>query len=46
MNRCGVFRADRVVVHKGRREMLLLHRDSVLRTYRIALGREPLGHKI
>jgi len=46
MNRCGVFRADRVVVHKGRREMLLLYRESVLRTYRIALGREPLGHKI
>ena len=44
--RCGVLRADRVVVHKSRREMLLLHRDSVLRTYRIALGREPRGHKL
>ena len=43
MSRCGVLRADRVVVYKSRREMLLLHRDSVLRTYRIALGRDAAG---
>ena len=36
---------DRVVVHKGRREMLLLSGESVVRCYRIALGREPAGHK-
>jgi len=45
MSRCGVFRVNRVVVNKGRREMLLLSGESVVRTYRIALGRDPLGHK-
>lgn len=43
--RCGVVRADRIIVSKSRREMLLLHRDSVLRSYRVTLGREPTGHK-
>ena len=43
--RCGVLCADRIVVHKARREMLLLRGNSVLRSYRIALGREPVGHK-
>ena len=43
--RCGVLRADRIVVRKGRREMLLLRGESVLRQYRVALGRNPVGHK-
>jgi murein L,D-transpeptidase YafK len=43
--RCGVLRADRVIVNKARREMLLLYGESVLRSYRVALGREPVGHK-
>ncbi|HEV2447272.1 MAG TPA: L,D-transpeptidase family protein [Candidatus Sulfopaludibacter sp.] len=43
--RCGVFRVTRVVVNKGRREMLLLAGDSVVRRYRIGLGREPVGDK-
>jgi murein L,D-transpeptidase YafK len=43
--RCGVLRADRIVVNKSRREMLLLRGQSILRSYRIALGREPVGHK-
>ena len=42
---CGVYRVDRVVVNKARREMLLLSGDSVVRQYRIALGRNPIGHK-
>jgi murein L,D-transpeptidase YafK len=46
MSRCGILRADRIVVHKARREMLLLHRNALLRSYRIALGRMPLGHKV
>ena len=33
------------MVHKARREMLLLLGNSLLRTYRIALGRDPVGHK-
>ncbi len=43
--RCGVFEVDRIVVHKGRREMLLLAGESVVRSYRVALGRDPVGHK-
>ena len=43
--RCGILRADRIVVNKGRREMLLLRGQSVLRVYRVALGREPVGPK-
>jgi murein L,D-transpeptidase YafK len=44
--RCGVFRVDRVVVNKARREMLLLSGESVVRSYRVALGRDPIGHKL
>ena len=44
--RCGVLRANRIVVHKSRREMLLLRGQSILRSYRIALGRDPVGHKL
>ena len=43
--RCGVLRADLVLVNKKKREMVLLRGESVLRTYRIALGREPVGPK-
>jgi murein L,D-transpeptidase YafK len=44
--RCGVFRVDRVIVNKARREMLLLSGESVVRSYRVALGRDPVGHKV
>ena len=37
--------ADRVVVYKGDRKMLLMSGDSILRTYKISLGLNPLGHK-
>src|SRR3954449_2314847 len=43
--RCGVLTVDLVVVNKARREMLLLSGESVVRSYRIALGRDPVGHK-
>src|SRR5689334_24472277 len=43
--RCGVFQVDRVVINKARREMLLLSGESVVRSYRVALGRDPVGHK-
>ena len=36
---------NRVVVNKARREMLLLSGEAVVRSYRVALGRDPLGHK-
>ncbi len=41
----AALKADRVVVNKNRRQMLLLHRSRVLREYRVALGRYPEGHK-
>lgn len=37
--------ADRIVVRKARRELLLLRAGEVFRTYRIALGRTPVGPK-
>jgi murein L,D-transpeptidase YafK len=37
--------ADRVVVKKGARKLLLMHGDSILRTYKVALGLNPVGHK-
>src|SRR3954451_15107722 len=43
--RCGVLRADLVLVSKKRREMTLLRGEKVLRTYRIALGWAPEGAK-
>jgi murein L,D-transpeptidase YafK len=43
---CGVIRVDRVVVNKGRRELLLLAGANLLRSYRIALGFAPVGHKV
>jgi len=43
--RCGIIRVTHIVVNKSRRELLLLHHESVLRSYRIALGRDPIGPK-
>jgi murein L,D-transpeptidase YafK len=37
--------ADRVVVRKAARKLYLMNRDTVLRSYRIALGLNPVGHK-
>src|SRR5262245_37357401 len=37
--------ADRVVVYKGERRMQLMLGESILRTYKIALGLNPVGHK-
>ena len=44
--RCGVLQATRIVVHKARREMILLSGESILRQYRIALGPNPTEHKL
>jgi murein L,D-transpeptidase YafK len=41
-----VARVDRVVVNKSRRELLLVSGENVLRSYRIALGFDPVGHKV
>jgi len=37
--------ADRVVVHKKDRVMELMHKGQVLKTYKIALGSQPVGAK-
>jgi murein L,D-transpeptidase YafK len=37
--------ADRVVVHKSARRMELLRGEQVLRSYKVALGLQPQGHK-
>lgn len=37
--------ADRVVVRKGERKLYLMSGDHVLRSYRISLGLNPVGHK-
>jgi murein L,D-transpeptidase YafK len=37
--------ADRVIVRKSERQMYLMHGATVLRTYRVALGLNPVGPK-
>ena len=36
---------DRLVVRKAERRLLLLHGESVVRSYKIALGLNPVGQK-
>jgi murein L,D-transpeptidase YafK len=38
--------ADRVLIEKGQRQMHLMQRGKVLRTYHVALGQNPVGHKM
>ena len=38
-------RADKLVVNKAKRELLLMRSGKVIRSYRIALGRNPAGPK-
>ena len=38
-------KADRIIVHKHARTMELMHDGKVLKTYKIALGGEPVGPK-
>jgi murein L,D-transpeptidase YafK len=37
--------ADRILIEKQARQLTLLTEGKTLREYRIALGREPVGHK-
>jgi murein L,D-transpeptidase YafK len=37
--------ANRVIVRKSQRRMYLMHGDTVLRSYRVALGLNPVGPK-
>ena len=38
-------RADRVVVEKSARRLTIYRDGAALKAYRVALGREPVGHK-
>jgi murein L,D-transpeptidase YafK len=44
-NSPGLLIANRVVVRKSERRLYLMHGDSVLRSYRVALGLNPVGPK-
>ena len=37
---------DRIIVEKSKRTMTLLKQDREVRTYKIALGRDPVGPKV
>jgi murein L,D-transpeptidase YafK len=37
--------ADRIVVRKSQRRLELLRKGEVLRSYKVALGLQPVGHK-
>jgi len=41
----GMLMADKVVVQKSERRLYLLRQGQVLRSYRVALGLRPEGHK-
>lgn len=41
----GDLRADRVLVDKSARQLFLLWRGDVVRSYPISLGEQPTGHK-
>ena len=36
---------DSICVVKSRRELMVFHRDTLLKIYRVSLGDTPLGHK-
>ena len=38
--------ADRLVVNKSKRELLLYRSEKVIRAYKIALGKNPVGPKL
>jgi len=37
--------ADRVIVHKSERKLMLMRGEDVLRTFKVSLGLRPEGHK-
>ena len=45
-SRASVPVADRVVVEKAARTLTLYRAGQAVKTYRVALGREPVGHKL
>jgi murein L,D-transpeptidase YafK len=45
LREAGLPMADRLVVRKHERRLLLMRGDRVLRSYKVALGLQPEGHK-
>jgi murein L,D-transpeptidase YafK len=41
----SLIKADKVVLIKSRRILMLMRRSEIFKTYRVALGKEPKGHK-
>jgi murein L,D-transpeptidase YafK len=41
-----VDQADRIFVLKGKRVMMLMQNGEIIKSYRIALGGNPYGHKV
>ena len=41
----AIANVDRIVVHKGKRILELISGQNVVKSFRVALGREPRGHK-
>ena len=39
-------KVDRLIVDKSKRELLLFRNDAVIRSYKIALGKNPVGAKM
>ena len=44
--RASVLKADRVVVFKSDRLMVLLSNGETIKTYKVALGKQPIGQKM
>ena len=41
----ALIKADKVVVIKGKRVLMLMRQGDIFKTYKVALGKEPTGHK-
>ena len=41
----GESTVDRVIINKAKQELLLMHAGIVIKSYRVALGRNPVGPK-
>jgi murein L,D-transpeptidase YafK len=39
------FKVDRVILKKSERKLILMKRETVLKSYKVALGRNPIGPK-
>jgi murein L,D-transpeptidase YafK len=45
-NNAPISKADRVVVFKSERKLVLMRGEDVIKVYEVALGRYPKGHKL